>query len=228
MNIFEILGPVMVGPSSSHTAGAVRIGWVTRILLGSQPVQAKVGLHGSFAATGQGHGTDKAIIAGLLGMQPDDVRIPDSFRIAKEQKMEYSIGHTQIAGAHPNTALLNVVDKKGRTLEIQASSVGGGRIMLNKIDGVTVNCNADSPTLIVHNYDKPGHVAEVTSLLAKLPINIATLQLHRIKRGGKAVMVVEVDQPLPDSVVETIEQMNGIIKVTYINVGQKAGETDGI
>lgn len=217
VNIFEILGPIMVGPSSSHTAGAVRIGYITRTLLGSMPVQAKIGLHGSFAATGRGHGTDKAIVAGLLGMKADDMRIPDSFQIAEERGMQFQIENVQISGAHPNTALIQAVGADGKSLEVQASSIGGGRIMLNKVDGVTVNCTADCPTLIVHNYDQPGQVAEVTSLLSDLPINIATLQLHRIKRGGEAVMVAEVDQPLPDNIVETIEQMGGIIKVTYIN-----------
>ena len=206
VNIFEILGPIMVGPSSSHTAGAVRIGYITRTLLGSMPVQAKIGLHGSFAATGRGHGTDKAIVAGLLGMKADDMRIPDSFQIAEERGMQFQIENVQISGAHPNTALIQAVGADGKSLEVQASSIG-----------VTVNCTADCPTLIVHNYDQPGQVAEVTSLLSDLPINIATLQLHRIKRGGEAVMVAEVDQPLPDNIVETIEQMDGIIKVTYIN-----------
>lgn len=217
MNIFDILGPVMVGPSSSHTAGAVRIGFITRTLLGSRPVKAEIGLHGSFAATGKGHGTDRAIVAGLLGMRPDDMRIPDSFEAASEEGLEFSIQNTQIVGAHPNTALLNVVGEDGKTLEVQASSLGGGRIMVNKLDGIMVNCTGESPTLIIYNQDQPGYVAAVTSMLARDSINIATLQLYRGKRGGHAVMVIEIDQRVPEESISWLEAQEGIQKVTYID-----------
>lgn len=219
MNIFDILGPVMVGPSSSHTAGAVNIGRVTRKLLRSCPIKAEIGLCGSFAATGKGHGTDKALVAGLLGMQPDDMRIPESFEIAVKEGLDFHIKNIEIRDAHPNTALLKVTGKDGRVLEVQASSLGGGRSMLNKLDGIVVNCTGESPTLIVHNHDTPGHVAEVTSMLAKASVNIATLQLHREKRGGLAVMVIEIDQPVPDSYVKWLEKQEGIVKVTYIDRG---------
>ncbi len=217
MNLFDILGPVMVGPSSSHTAGAVRIGYITRTLLGSAPVHAAIGLHGSFAATGKGHGTDRALIAGLLGMKPDDMRIPESFEIAKAEELKFTIENVQIAGAHPNTARLTVTDRAGNLLEVQASSVGGGRILINKLDGITVNCTGEGPTLIVHNQDHPGHVAEVTTMLAGRGINIATLQLYRNKRGGDAVMVIEIDQPVPEEAVSQLEQKAGIMKVAYLN-----------
>lgn len=133
MNIFDILGPVMVGPSSSHTAGAVRIGYVTRTLLGEKPVKADIALSGSFAATGSGHGTDRALIAGLLGMKPDDIRIPDSFQEAEHEGLAFSFRNVRIPEAHPNTALLKVEGEGGRKAEVQASSLGGGRIMINKI-----------------------------------------------------------------------------------------------
>lgn len=217
MNIFDILGPVMVGPSSSHTAGAVRIGYITRTLLGSRPVKATIGLHGSFAATGKGHGTDRAIVAGLLGMKPDDMRIPDSFSAADKAGLDYTIQKIQIVGAHPNTALIQVAGGDGRTLEVQASSLGGGRIMLNKLDGIQVNCTGESPTLIIYNQDQPGYVASVTSMLAKESINIATLQLYRGKKGGHAVMVIEIDQKVPESLVKWLEGQEGIQKVTYID-----------
>lgn len=217
MNLFDILGPVMVGPSSSHTAGAVRIGYITRTLLGSTPVNAKIGLHGSFAATGRGHGTDRALVAGLLGMKPDDMRIPESFTIARESGLEIQFENVQIAGAHPNTARLSVSDKEGNAVEVQASSLGGGRILINKLDGIAVNCTGEGPTLIVHNQDHPGHVAEVASMLARLEINIATLQLYRNKRGGDAVMVIEIDQQVPKETVRCLEQKTGIMKVTYLN-----------
>lgn len=217
MNIFDILGPVMVGPSSSHTAGAVRIGSISRKLLADKPAKAEIYLHGSFALTGVGHGTDKAIVAGLLGMDTDDMRIPDSFQVAKEAGLEFSINTINLKEAHPNTALLKLTGEKGRTLEIVAASVGGGRISIEKIDGIETHFSGDYPTLVVHNIDQPGHVAEVTSALSHHAINIATLNLYRDKRGGYAVMIVETDQPIPENVVKWLEHLEGVIKVTYIN-----------
>ena len=220
MNIFDILGPVMVGPSSSHTAGAVRIGLIARRLLGGQPATAKITLSGSFAATGTGHGTDRALVAGLLGMKPDDIRIPDSFALAVEQGLAFTFDKTELKEAHPNTAILQLSTAGGRELEVQASSLGGGRIMVNKLDGINVNFNGDSPTLIVHNLDKPGHVAEVTSMLSHKSVNIATMQLYRNHRGGYAVMVIETDQDIPAEALRWLSRLEGVIKVTYLNAEQ--------
>lgn len=221
MNIFDILGPVMVGPSSSHTAGAVRIGLITKKLLGSVPVKADITLSGSFASTGVGHGTDKALVAGLLGMDTDNIRIPESFDIAREQNMEFTFSKMNIRDAHPNTALLKVEAASGRTVEVQASSLGGGRIMINKLDGIQINVTGERPALIVHNLDQPGHVAEVTSLMAHKSINIATMNVYRDKRGGYAVMVLETDQNIPDSAIQWLKRVEGIIKVTRLNIGEE-------
>ena len=212
MNLFDILGPVMVGPSSSHTAGAVRIGWMTQKLLGEQPVEAKILMYGSFAATGKGHGTDRGLVAG--------------FEIARKMGLSYSFGIANLTSAHPNSVVLEVKGKSGRTLEVQACSLGGGRIMINRLDGLDVNCSCEIPTLIVHNLDQPGHVAEVTSMLAHKSVNIANMSLYRDKRGGSAVMVVEMDQPLPKESLEWLEHLEGIVKVTYINVTE--GEEDDV
>ena len=220
MNIFDILGPVMVGPSSSHTAGAVRIGLIARRLLGGQPATAKITLSGSFAATGTGHGTDRALVAGLLGMKPDDIRIPDSFALAVEQGLAFTFDKTELKEAHPNTAILQLSTAGGRELEVQASSLGGGHIMVNKLDGINVNFNGDSPTLIVHNLDQPGHVAEVTSMLSHKSVNIATMQLYRNHRGGYAVMVIETDQDIPAEALRWLSRLEGVIKVTYLNAEQ--------
>ena len=219
MNIFEILGPVMVGPSSSHTAGAMRIGLMTRRLLGQKPVKARIGMYGSFLATGRGHGTDRAVVAGLLGMKPDDIRIPESFELAAADGLSFSFEEANLSGAHPNTVLLEVEGDGGRELSVQASSLGGGRIMVNRLDGIDVNCTCEMPTLIVHNMDQPGHVAEVTSMLSHKSVNIANMSLYRDKRGGRAVMVVETDQPIPEEALRWLEHLEGILKVTYINVG---------
>ena len=220
MNIFDILGPVMVGPSSSHTAGAVRIGLIARRLLGGQPATARITLSGSFAATGTGHGTDRALVAGLLGMKPDDIRIPDSFALAVEQGLAFTFDKTELKEAHPNTAILQLSTAGGRELEVQASSLGGGRIMVNKLDGINVNFNGDSPTLIVHNLDQPGHLAEVTSILSHKSVNIATMQLYRNHRGGYAVMVIETDQDIPAEALRWLSRLEGVIKVTYLNAEQ--------
>ena len=217
MNIFDILGPVMVGPSSSHTAGAVRIGYTARTLLGERPVNAEIGLSGSFAATGSGHGTDRALIAGLLGMKPDDMRIPDSFELADQEGLAFSFENIRLSGAHPNTAVLRVEGETGRTTKIQASSLGGGRIMIDKLDDTDVHCTGAWPTLIIRNQDSPGMVSEVTGILSEENVNIATLQLYRDKRGGLAVMVIETDQPVSQETVSVLEQMQGIERITYIS-----------
>ncbi len=220
-SIFDILGPVMVGPSSSHTAGAVRIGLIARQLFGKQPDKATVYLHGSFAATGKGHGTDKALIAGLLGMQPDDLRIPDSFDIAKEMGMDFVIEPKDLRDAHPNTARILMEAQDGKSLEIEACSIGGGRIRMKKLDGMDVNFSGETNTLIVRNQDQPGCITDVSTALSFCGINIATMQVFRAKRGGIAVMVVETDQVVPESALKMLEARKGILKVTFLNVSGK-------
>lgn len=221
MNLFDILGPVMVGPSSSHTAGAVRIGYIAARLLQDRPVHADIILHGSFATTGIGHGTDKALIAGLLGMQPDDIRIPRSFEIAEKEGLTFTFTNKTLKDAHPNTALLTLRGENGQTLEIQAASIGGGRIQVHKLHGIEMNFTAEKPTLIVQNQDRPGQVAEVTSKLSLENVNIATMQLYRDKRDGYAVMILETDQPISEQSRSSLEKLNGIMKIIYINMEEK-------
>ena len=218
MTIFDIMGPVMVGPSSSHTAGAVRIGLIARRLLGSQPVSADLLLHGSFAATGAGHGTDKALVAGLLGLRPDDSDIPRAFARAEQAGMELTIGSVVLRGAHPNTVVLRVTNAEGRTLEVNASSLGGGRVRVNSLDGLEASFTGDYPTLIIRNEDRPGYVAEVANLLSEHGVNIATMQLYRDRRGGLAVMVIESDQPIPDGMVEWLRGSPGIVRAVYLDM----------
>ena len=194
MDIFDIIGPVMVGPSSSHTAGAVRIGYIAGKLMGEPIAKAEIFLYGSFLATGKGHGTRKALAAGLLGMKPDDMRIPDSFEIAKKQGIEVTFGESALRDAHPNTAQILLTSVTGKKLEVVGESLGGSRINIAQIDGISTNFSGDYPTLVVHNMDQPGHVAEVTSMLAHKSVNIATMQLYRASRGGNSVMVLECDQ----------------------------------
>ena len=218
LDIFDILGPVMVGPSSSHTAGAVRIGRMARTLLGAEVARADIGLHGSFADTGRGHGTDRALVAGLLGMKPDDLGIPQSFEIAANQGLEFRFHTIHLRDAHPNTAQI-IMEKEGvKPMKIQAFSIGGGRIRVSKMDDIDVNFSGESNTLIVRNEDKPGRITEVSTALSKENINIATMQVFRDKRGGMAVMVLEIDQPVSEAVIKELESKDGILKVTFLNV----------
>ena len=221
MNLYDIIGPVMVGPSSSHTAGAVKIGYVSRKLMAQPIVKAQILLYGSFLATGKGHGTQIAIVAGLLGMKTDDCRIPDSFRLAGEAGMEISFGEAELKDAHPNSAQLILTGADGRQLEIVGESIGGSRINIASIDGLSANFSGDYPTLIVHNLDQPGHVAEVTSMLSHKSVNIATMQLYRAGRGGHAVMVIEGDQEVPKESIQGLAHLEGIEKVTYYSLEEK-------
>ncbi|MGN0317690.1 MAG: L-serine ammonia-lyase, iron-sulfur-dependent subunit beta [Lachnospira sp.] len=218
MDIFDIIGPVMVGPSSSHTAGAVRIGYIAGKLMGEKISKARILLYGSFLATGKGHGTNKALVAGLLGMKEDDYRIPDSLSIAQEEGMEVEFGESTLKQAHPNTVQIILTGESGQQLEVVGESLGGSRINIAQIDGITTNFSGDYPTLIVHNLDQPGHVAEVTTMLSHKSVNIATMQLYRSNRGGYSVMVVECDQEVPKEGILWLSHVEGVIKVTYLSM----------
>jgi L-serine dehydratase len=218
MNLFDIIGPIMVGPSSSHTAGAVKIGYVSRKLLNEPVKKAEILLYGSFLKTGEGHGTRKALTAGLLGMLPDDIRIPNSLDIAKKEGMEVTFGEAHLKEGHPNSAELILQGVSGKSLEIVGESLGGSRINIARIDGISANFSGDYPTLVVHNLDQPGHVTEVTSMLAHKSVNIATMQLYRASRGGDAVMVLECDQEIPPESIHWLEHLEGIKKVTYLSL----------
>ena len=218
MNLFDIIGPVMVGPSSSHTAGAARLGYVAQRLLGEPVARAGIGLYGSFLATGKGHGTKKALVAGLLGMLPDDERIPESFAIAADKGLAFSFEEAFLNEAHPNTAVFKLMGKYGRRLEMTGISIGGSRIRVTRIDGVSTDFTGDYPTLIVNNADKPGLVAGVAALLADHAINIASMQLYRSSRGKDAIMVMECDQEIPGDVIKHLREQRGIMKVMYLSL----------
>ena len=224
INIFDMMGPVMVGPSSSHTAGAARSGNMGRTLLGEEVARADIGLHGSFAETGVGHGTDRALLAGLLGMKPDDLRIPNAYEEANRAGMAYSFRTVELRDAHPNTALLELTGKSGKKLTLQAASIGGGAIVVNKIDGIDVNFTGDFNTLIVRNQDESGSVAAITSILSQVHINVANMSVNRHRRGGDALMVIETDQHIKPRQVEFLSELPGILSVTYYD---KEDDEDG-
>lgn len=215
IDIFDIIGPIMVGPSSSHTAGAVRIGRMARTLLGEEPVKAAMHLHGSFAETGVGHGTDRALVAGLLGMASDDYDIPRSFEVADKRGLEFSFDAIDLRDAHPNSVLLELEGAQGATLSMQACSIGGGRILVNKIDGVALSFTGNYNTLIIHNKDELGYISNVTQALTLAKVNIANMSLNRHSRGGSAIMVIETDEPVPESILSLLGNLSGILHITY-------------
>lgn len=216
MNVFDILGPVMIGPSSSHTAGAVRIGRMAEALLSAPAVHAKVILHGSFAKTYKGHGTDKALIAGIMGMQPDDPRIPNSPVLAEQRGLKVEIIPGFIEGAHPNTARITLADREGNAVEIQGSSVGGGDIRITHVNQMPVAITGQQDALIVLHRDVPGVIAAVTDHLSRMDVNICSFHLSRTERGGTAVMSIEVDGHVEDSLNEGICRLEHIISSTVL------------
>ena len=193
MHIFDIIGPVMAGPSSSHTAGVVRIGNVVRNILGAEPAAAVVQFHGSFAATYKGHGSDKAITAGLMGFAPHDARIRDSLAIADEKGIRIKFETIDLPHAHPNTVAVNATAHDGHTASVLGESVGGGNILIKKIGDTAVEYCGKYDTLIVSHEDTPGAVALVANTLAEARINIARMKVYRARKGGDAIMIIETD-----------------------------------
>jgi L-serine dehydratase len=205
MSVFDIIGPRMVGPSSSHTAGALRLGLLARGLLGRTPERARVGLHGSFATTYRGHGTDRAVAAGLLGMAPDDARIPRSLEVARERGLEVRFEPVDLGpGAHPATLAFDL-EADGERATMVGASVGGGSVQVTSVNGREVDLTGEYDTLIVLARDIPGTTASITHLLAERGVNIAFLEVSREKRGREATMLIEADHAIPDDVVEQVQ-----------------------
>jgi L-serine dehydratase len=202
VSLLDIIGPVMVGPSSSHTAGACRLGLLARCLVGGTPERARIELHGSFARTGEGHGTDKAIVGGLMGFRPDDERIREALGIAEREGLDYRFEKTTLGEEneiHPNTVRITV-ERGDRTAVMVGSSLGAGRVLVTEIDGYPVEVTGNYHTIVLIAEDIPGSVARIATILSDDGINIATLRLTRKERGGDAFMVIEVDEQ-PDEKV---------------------------
>jgi L-serine dehydratase len=197
VSLLDIIGPVMVGPSSSHTAGACRIGLIARCLVGGTPQSAEIELHGSFARTGEGHGTDKAIVGGLMGFRPDDERLRDALTIAEREGLDYRFEKTKLGDegvTHPNTARITLT-LGDRTAQLVAASLGAGRILVSEIDGFPVEVTGNYHTLVLVAEDIRGSIAAIATILAERGVNIANLKLTRKQRGGDAFMVIDLDDP---------------------------------
>ncbi len=216
MNIFDMIGPVMVGPSSSHTAGAARAGYVARMLLGEEPAKAVVTLSGSFARTYQGHGTDRAIIGGILGFSPSDLHIRNSFEEAKKKRLCYTFRMEDLENASPNTAKIELQGANGSVISTIISSVGGGVVQVVRINDADVQFSAEYPTTVIFNDDKPGIVAKVSEHFADHHINIAFMRLFRKAEGQEAIMVIESDQKVGAKILEALRQCEHINKVISI------------
>lgn len=214
MKAFDCIGPVMVGPSSSHTAGAARAGNIARKLLGAEPSRAEITLYGSFAKTYYGHGTDKALIGGILGFEPDDLRIRDSFDHAKERGLSFSFQRGTMEGIHPNTVNVALWGAQQEQIQVTVSSIGGGAIQVTRIDGAQVLFNAQYHTTVVFNQDVAGVVADVTARLAKHKINIAFMRLFR--EEGQAIMVIETDQPVRGAALAEIRNIPHVNRAVTI------------
>lgn len=216
MDVFDILGPVMIGPSSSHTAGAARIGLVAHTLLGEPAVKAEILLHGSFAKTYRGHGTDRAIIGGIMGMEPDDARIRRAPELARRSGLAVTIETGEIEGAHPNTARVTLTSASGRRVSIVGSSVGGGSILVRSVNDMDVSFDGQHTTLIVLHRDAPGTIAEVTEVLGAAGVNICNFRLSRRKRGGEAVMTIELDGNFAGDLNSKISALPNIYSSTIL------------
>ncbi len=217
ISIFEAVGPIMVGPSSSHTAGAARLGRMAAKLVGQPFTHVDFGLHGSFAKTYQGHGTDLALVAGVLGFRQDDERLKDAFALAKERGITYTFYETEIGGAHENTVCMSFSMTDGSTREIIGSSIGGGQIKICSIDGFALEMSLNMTTLLVMHKDAKGMIYKITRTLAANDINIATMKLNRQEKGAMACCVIETDSDIPDAVVEELKGIAEIHTVKVIN-----------
>ncbi|MCP3026161.1 L-serine ammonia-lyase, iron-sulfur-dependent subunit beta [Halobacillus sp. A5] len=215
-SVFDIIGPVMIGPSSSHTAGAARIGRAARHLFGREPVYAHVHLYGSFAQTYKGHGTDVAIIGGLLDFETDDTRISSSIDIAGQKQMEIHFYEEEAQTDHPNTARLVIGDDAGE-LELVGISIGGGKVEITELNGFELRLSGSHPAILLIHNDRYGAIASATSILASHEINIGRMEVSRKAQGEQALMVIEVDQNIEDTVLNELERADHIIQVARIS-----------
>jgi L-serine dehydratase len=214
-SVFDIIGPIMIGPSSSHTAGAARIGRVARNLFGREPKWASISLYGSFAQTYKGHGTDVAIIGGILDFDTDDERIIKAIDIATEKGMKISFIQEDAITDHPNTARVFIGDEKGE-LELVGISIGGGKIEITELNGFELKLSGHHPAILVVHNDRFGAIASVANVLAKHEINIGHMEVSRKEVGKLALMTIEVDHNIEDNVIDEISKLPNILKVTKI------------
>lgn len=212
MNVFDIIGPVMIGPSSSHTAGACRIGLFVRMIVNKPIKSARIILSGSFAKTYKGHGTDRALVAGLLNILPDDLRLPNSFEIAKSEGMDFTIECEDIELAHPNTVRIIAKREGKEDLDVVGESVGGGNIKIVNVNGIKIDIDGKYGTYIIGHTDKVGMISKITEVLSKHNVNVNGMNLYRLQKDGDAILIVQVDD---DTMGEKVKEE--LLKIEFIN-----------
>lgn len=216
ISVFEVIGPNMVGPSSSHTAGAASIARLAWKMTNEKIKSVKFTLYGSFAQTYRGHGTDRALLGGMMGFETDDIRIRDSFEIAEKEGIDFSFeANTVETDVHPNTVDMEIEDVTGRKLTVRGESLGGGKVKLTRINGVKVHFTGEYHALIVVHKDHPGVISKITNVFGKLRVNIAFLRVYRETKGGNAYMIIESDEEITASAVEEIEK-NPFVRETML------------
>lgn len=211
-SVFDIIGPIMVGPSSSHTAGAARIGLAARHLMGDTPDHVDIYLFGSFKETYKGHGTDVALIGGLLGFDTDDSRIIDAFRHADEAGMKYQFIELDEAKPHPNTTILFMVKGEER-ISVEGISIGGGKMEIVAIDEYRINISGNNPALLVFHRDTFGTIGRITTIIGNKGINVAQMNVARKEKGNIALMTIEVDEIIDEDIIDDIRQVEGVQRV---------------
>lgn len=218
ISIFEVLGPVMVGPSSSHTAGAAKLARISRLILNRPFNHVSFGLHGSFAKTYLGHGTDKALVAGALGIREDDEQIVQAFELARERDITYNFYEVDLDRRHENSVLITFLLENNESYFLIGSSIGGGQVVISNINGFETEFTAQSSALIISHLDHKGVISEITKVLVAHDINIGVMKLSRTIKGEIASCIIETDTPIVIGVVELLEKFEDIISVKAINL----------
>ena len=218
ISLLDVVGPVMIGPSLSHTAGAAKLAKSARLIYDKPFKKVRFGLGGSFASTYRGHFTDYALVAGAMGMSEDDERLGQSFEIAEKEGVEFVFYPTEIPSNYENTARITFVDENGEEFFVEGASLGGGRILITNINGLACELNATMPTVIVQQQDVKGVVSDVSTILAFNNINIGVMKVSRTSRGDKAFCVIECDDIIPENVIAELRQVNNVLSVVVVNI----------
>ncbi len=221
VSVFQVIGPIMIGPSSSHTAGAAKLARVARLIAGRPFTHVSFGLYGSFAKTYKGHGTDRALVAGALGIREDDERLADSFALAKAFGIAFDFYETELENAHENSVRITFSMEDGSKTEIVGSSTGGGGILITAIDGFPTEFTAQSCAIIIRQEDKPGIVSDVSRVLADARINIAGMRVSRTAKDDLAFCIIETDDPIPEEIIRKIQSVDKVLSAQAVNLTQE-------
>lgn len=219
ISVFDVMGPNMIGPSSSHTAGAARIGFLAQKMINGPLKKVEFTLYGSFSRTYKGHGTDRALLGGIMGFSTDDMRIRNSFEIVEKKGLEFTFTPNELeTDIHPNTVDIHMVNESGQEMTVRGESLGGGKVRIVRINSVQVDFTGEYSAVIVTHQDKPGVVAYITKCLSDRNVNIAFMRLFRESKGEIAYTIVESDGHLPEDIDDTIRLNQNIHEVMIVQM----------